>query len=70
MVVIATPGCPTTASAGQMLSEITPKLLCFLSEITRNCLMDENSVALRSKYIADGNLLLKLRYFWEEHFLT
>lgn len=51
-------------------AEITPKLLCFLSEITRNCLMDEDSVALRSKYIADGNLLLKLRYFWEEHFLT
>lgn len=32
--------------------------------------MDEASVALRSKYIADGNLLLKLKYFWGEHFLT
>lgn len=32
--------------------------------------MDEDFVALGSQYISDGNLLLKLRYFWGEHFLT
>ena len=37
------------AAARQVLSEITPNLLQFLSEITTECLTVEDSVALRSK---------------------